>query len=177
MRNVLNLSYSYDLPFGVGKAFLGNRHILSQILGGWSVNGITSIHSGYPEILYVASSTLNNNGPFNTPDKICSNVSYPKSVDQWFNTSCFSNPPLYTFGNAGTSPITAPGVDNWDVSLAKEMKFGENTRLRVEGDFFNVANDPHFGLPDQTYGTPGFGTITSDALPPRIIQLGAKLSF
>lgn len=177
MRNVFNLSYAYELPLGRGKRFLNNRPIISEAVGGWSINGITSIHSGYPEILYVASSTLNNNGPFNTPNLTCPRVSYPKQVNEWFNTNCFTNPALYTFGNSGTAPVTAPGVNNWDVSLAKETKIREGTQLRIEGNFFNIANNPHFGVPNQTYGTAGFGTITSDALPPRIIQLGAKLSF
>ncbi len=176
MRHVFNFSYSYELPFGAGKRFLNNRGVVSSLVGGWSLNGITTFHSGYPEVVQVASTTLNDNGPENTPNLTCSSVSYPKSTNEWFNTSCFSNPPLYTFGNAGTAPIHAPGVDNSDVSLAKETRLKAGTTLRIEADFFNVLNNPHFGTPDTQFGTPGFGTITSDQLPPRIIQLGAKLS-
>lgn len=177
MRNIFNFSYSYELPFGAGKRFFANRKSVSYFVGGWSINGITTFHSGYPELVTVASSTLNNNGPFNTPDLTCQSMSYPKSINEWFNTNCFANPPLYTFGNAGTAPIHAPGVANSDVSLAKETKLKGGTILRIEGDFFNVMNNPHFGTPDTVFGTPGFGSISSDQLPPRIIQLGGKLSF
>lgn len=177
MRHVFNFSYSYELPFGTGKRFLNRGRIVPNLVGGWSINGITVFHSGFPEVALVASTTLNNNGPENVPDLTCPGVSYPKSVNEWFNTSCFSNPPLYTFGNAGTAPVTAPGVDNWDFSLAKVTQLKAGTAFRIEGDFFNVFNNPHFGTPDMQFGTPGFGTISYDQLPPRIIQLGAKLTF
>jgi hypothetical protein len=49
--------------------------------------------------------------------------------------------------------------------------------LKIEAGFFNAFNHPHFGSPNGTFGTGSFGTITSDQLPPREIQLGAKLSF
>jgi hypothetical protein len=47
----------------------------------------------------------------------------------------------------------------------------------LEADFFNLANSPHFANPNTTTGNSGFGTIGGDRLPPRLIQVGAKIQF
>ena len=177
VRNNLVLSYNYPLPFGRGQRFLNKGGVGSTLGGGWSVNGITTFQSGMPQIVEVASSTLNNNGPGNVPNRTCSVIGYPKTVTEWFDTSCFANPAPYTFGNAGTAPLRAPGLNNWDFSLAKDTPLRESVRLRIEFDFFNGWNSPHFAGPNTTFGTAGFGAISGDRLPPRWIQVGAKLSF
>jgi hypothetical protein len=170
-------SYVYDLPFGSGMRFgSGARGVVASLMSGWQTSGILTLRGGYPEEVTVASSTLNNGGPGNVPNLTCP-VSYPKLLNEWFGTSCFSTPALYTFGDAGISPIYAPGVREWDMSLAKETRVTERVHLRIEGDFFNITNTPELGTPSTTYGTPEFGSITSIALPERIIQLGAKVEF
>jgi hypothetical protein len=108
----------------------------------------------------------------------CSSVSTPKTVQEWFNTGCFTAPPPYTFGNSADGHAFGPGIDNWDFSIAKDTPLrSENRRLRFEADFFNLFNNPHFSNPNNSVGNKNFGTISSDRLPPRIIQLGAKFSF
>ena len=96
---------------------------------------------------------------------------------QWFDTSCFSAPAAYTFGNGGVGHVRGPGIDNWDFSIAKDTRFGERPALRIEADFFNIFNAAHFANPNTTQGSSSFGTIGSDRLPPRLIQLGAKFTF
>jgi hypothetical protein len=87
-------------------------------------------------------------------------------------------PPAYTFGNSAVGHIRGPGINNTDFSIAKETTLGaESRRLRVEADFFNLFNMAHFSNPNTTLGNAGFGAISSDRLPPRLIQLGAKVSF
>ncbi len=171
------ITYNYPLPFGSHQRYLNHGGVESALVGGWSVNGITSFQTGEPLHITTASSGLNNNGPSNVPNLTCKSVGYPKSIQQWFDTSCFSTPALYTFGNAGNTPVRSPGLQNWDLSLAKETSLREALHLKIEASFFNVWNHPHFGSPNNSFGTGNFGTITSDRLPPREIQLGAKLSF
>lgn len=177
----LVISYTYDLPFGNGKRFLnGSSGLIGGLFGGWSVNGITTFQSGQPFTVGVANNQLNNNSGGNLADITCSSVATPKTVQQWFNTSCFTAPPAYAFGDAvaGAGGLYGPGIDNWDFSAGKSFALGsENRKLRIEGDFFNLFNNPHFSNPNATYGNSNFGTISSDRLPPRLIQLGAKFSF
>jgi hypothetical protein len=45
----LALSWTYDLPFGKGKAFGGqSKGVVNQIIGGWKVSGTQNYFSGRP---------------------------------------------------------------------------------------------------------------------------------
>jgi hypothetical protein len=49
MRHIFTVSYSYELPFGHGKHFLGGANgVANQIVGGWQVTGITRYNTGLP---------------------------------------------------------------------------------------------------------------------------------
>jgi hypothetical protein len=175
----LVISYEYDLPFGPGKHFIsGASGIAGHLVSGWSINGITTFESGEPFTIGVANNLLNNNSGGNLADITCPSVSMPGTVQQWFNTGCYAAPPAYTFGDAvaGAGGLYGPGIANWDFSIAKDFG-GESRHLRIEGDFFNLFNTPHFSNPNNTFGNSNFGTISSDRLPPRLVQLGAKFSF
>jgi hypothetical protein len=175
----LVISYNYELPFGQGKPFLGSSSgVISHLVSGWSVNGITTFQSGPPMQLVVANNLLNNNGYNNPVNITCTSVPMPKTVAAWFDTGCFAAPPAYTFGNTGVfAYVRGPGINNWDFSFAKNTSIHEKMQLRLEADFFNLFNSPHFSNPNNSLGNSNFGTISSDRLPPRIIQLGAKFSF
>ncbi len=172
-------SYNYELPFGPGKALANNwSGFKGQLVGGWSINGISVFQAGQPLLITVQNNLLNNNGGSNPANITCNSVPTPNTVSQWFNTGCFAPPPAYTFGNTTAGQVFGPGIINSDFSLAKETAlWSENRRLRLEADFFNLFNHPHFSNPNTTLGNSGFGTISSDRLPPRVIQIGAKFSF
>lgn len=172
-------SYNYELPFGKGKGLLNQwSGVRGQLIGGWSINGITTIQSGQPLKMTVADNLLNNNGGDNPANITCSSVRMPKAVNQWFDVNCFAPPPAYTFGNSGVGHARGPGIANSDFSIAKDTTLGaESRRLRLEADFFNIFNKAHFSNPNTTLGNSAFGTISGDRLPPRLIQVGAKFSF
>jgi hypothetical protein len=168
-------SYTYELPFGRGRHW-ATSGALSKIAGGWSVNGITTFRSGQP--LFVQTSTsLLNTGTSNLANITCKTVPRPKQVNQWFDTSCFTDPPPYTFGNSGIGHVRGPGLNNWDFSLFKTTYFDEKRMLELRAEFFNIFNQAHFANPGNTLGTSSFGVISSTGLPSREIQLGAKFSF
>ncbi len=171
------ISYSYELPFGKGKTFLsGVSGVVDSLVGGWAVNGITTVRSGSPLLVNVASSQLNT-GTANRADINCTSVPTPKQVEQWFDPSCFSAPPQYVFGNSGVGHVRGPGVHNWDFSVFKGIRIDEKRNFELRGEFFNIFNQAHFANPGNTFGTTSFGRISSTSLPPRQIQLGAKFLF
>ncbi len=58
--NRFTTAFTYELPFGKGKPFLGNSgRALNYVVGGWSVNTIGIIQDGFP----LSVTQPNNNSP------------------------------------------------------------------------------------------------------------------
>jgi hypothetical protein len=151
---------------------------MNYMVSGWSASGITTYQSGLPLQITVAQNRLGNLGGDNPANITCGHVSEPKTITQWFDTSCFAAPAPFTFGNPGVGHVRGPGIGNWDFSLAKATPLGvESRQLRFEADFFNLFNTAHFSDPGRTFGAGNFGVIGGTRLPPRYIQFGLKLSF
>jgi len=54
-------NYVIELPFGPGKALLGDvRGVRAKLVGGWQINGVTSYRGGYP--ISVSSATVAGGG-------------------------------------------------------------------------------------------------------------------
>ena len=49
-----------------------------------------------------------------------------RTIDRYFDTSCFQSTPLGTFGNSGRNIVEIPGLNNWDVSFLKDTKLAES---------------------------------------------------
>src|SRR5205807_930058 len=45
-------SFFYELPLGHGKRYMNSSGVTDRVLGGWSVSGILSYHSGTPTEVY-----------------------------------------------------------------------------------------------------------------------------
>jgi len=99
-------------------------------------------------------------------------------LDRYFDTSVFSQPPPFTFGNTARtlSDIRAPGAVNFDFSLLKNIPLGRRVTAQLRAEAFNLLNRPNFGAPGTTFGTSSFGVISS-ASDARVIQFGFKLRY
>jgi len=105
-------------------------------------------------------------------------------------------PPLGQFGNMSRNMFPDTGFKNFDFSIAKNFTFGEQYRLQLRAEFFNILNHPNFanpyggqngfGLNDPSAASFGCGCATPDiaaANPaigsggPRSVQLAAKFVF
>ena len=172
VRSRLVFSPIWALPFGHGKS------VASRVIGNWQVSGIFSAQTGRP---LTATESGNISGTLQNSDRPnvvagCNPNDGPKTVGQWFNTSCFTLPSTNSFGNAGRNIITGPGLVNLDVSLARIFVLREKLRLQFRAEAFNVANHPNFNYPAGVQNSATFGQISS-ANDPRQIQLGLKLAF
>ena len=89
----------------------------------------------------------------------------------------FSLPALYTFGNAPRNAVIGPGLQEFDISLQKEIALiRESTRLQFRAEAYNLLNRPNFNIPNRTAFTANFGTISS-AQDSRQLQFALKLIF
>ncbi len=175
----LAVSYLYELPVGTGKAFGGSMNpILDAIIGGWQINGITTLQSGQVYTPNVANQRTNA-GPGGDirPHRIGTGElpSDQRTVQRWFDKSAFVVP-VFEFGNSGRNILRGPGLVNFDFSTFKDFQFSERIGLQFRAEFFNIFNHANFNNPNRAVDIPAGGTITS-ARDPRQVQLGLKLLF
>jgi hypothetical protein len=102
-------------------------------------------------------------------------------IAQWFNTSVFTLPPSYSYGNVSrTLPDTrGPSVTNINVTLVRNFRLREHLDLQFRGEAFNLLNRPHFWLPVTAMSSVQFGQVTSTQVAqlPRVLQFALKLKF
>jgi hypothetical protein len=178
---VLTLSYVYELPFGRNKQWLSAVSPLEDALvGGWGISGITNFRSGAPLLITASSSGLLPQNQGQRANYVCGVPNNPRTISQWIDTACWSQPQGFVFGNAGVGEGGAygPRYQDWDLSVNKSVLFGEDGRmaLRFQATFTNVFNHVNLQSPDTNQPDGNFGVITSDFLA-RQGQLGMTFSF
>jgi len=191
--HVLAANYVYDLP-NIAKHF-GGAKWLGVITDNFQLSGVTQFMTGTP--IDLNNSFAFPSGNFN-------------GGNQWGAV------PLYFIldksGNALLPPIGAPvrgtrdilragGMQNWDMSLFKNIKLGSGERysLQLRLEAYNAFNHPNFNqknygvsvngpwpwtgdptLPLTISKNSNWGTNSSQysgAGGPRVVQLGAKVYF
>jgi len=197
---VLELNYSYLLPFGHGQMFLSSAgNLVNKAISGWQFTGITDIQSGQPfSVTYSAPGSYTPPGT-STPyvglvsgrASVVPGVAlYPasKSRAQWFNPAAFTAPtnsagiPGAAYGNSGYNMLRGPRFQGWDMSLQKNTRFGDRYNVQLRADSFNVFNHPNLGTPNASISnTATVGTITSISGTPayeqRTVEFAVKFSF
>ncbi|HEX5875231.1 MAG TPA: TonB-dependent receptor [Pyrinomonadaceae bacterium] len=184
VRHRLSASYSYSLPFGKGRHYLADNGLISTILSGWETHGIVTLQTGRPFTVALLSEIDNSGtgrsilgfGANDRPNLVGDPELSNGSTLQWFNTAAFAFPAPGTFGNAGRNILEGTGFQNVNASLVKNTALTERVNLQFRAEAFNLFNHPNFNLPDNFFGSPTFGRITS-ARDPRHIQFGLKLLF
>lgn len=176
-KHVLSFNHSLESPFGPGRKYV-THGVAGQILGGWSLNGIWTAHSGLRLTPVLGTSVSNSSGGgTQRPNRVGNgNLSSGQSIYHWFDTTAFVAPAQFTFGNSGTGLITGPNSFNVDMSLIRNFKLTERFGLNFRAEAFNFLNHTNFGSPNVSIGTASAGIISS-AAGARIVQLAAKVTF
>ncbi|HEY3836293.1 MAG TPA: hypothetical protein VGL72_06965, partial [Bryobacteraceae bacterium] len=177
--HVLQLGWVYTLPLGKGRQFLNNSKVADVILGHWSVNGITSAYTGTPFTVTAPGSSLNAPNNTQTADQIAP-VMFLGQVGpggHYYATSSFAAVTQVRFGTTGRNLLRNPGLFNTDLDITREFPIRDKLKLTFRGEFFNIANDSHFGGVSSSSVTSGsFMQITS-ASGERQIRLGLRLTW
>ena len=163
----------YELPiFKLSKGFK------RAVLGGWQVSGIWSGFSGGP---LGVSSNVNNTfsqGGGQRPNwsGISAKISNPTTA-RWFDTTQFTNPPNYTFGNTGRTfnDLRSDVTRQLDATVSKNFRIRERITLQFRSEFFNLSNTVRFAPPNTSFGNVQFGQVTAQGNQPRVIQFSLKL--
>lgn len=179
----LVVSGIYELPFGRGKRFGTSMPSgLNKMLGGWQLNSIFQIQSGYPFSIGAVDVSGTNSSAFPRANLV-GNPHAPDPVDptRVFNRYAFAQPAPGTFGNSGRNILRGAGLNNWDISLFKNTSLSERFNLQFRAEFFNAFNHTQFGpFPGNFFSldpNSSFGVYRSTQHAARIIELALKLSF
>ncbi|MBV9435398.1 MAG: TonB-dependent receptor, partial [Acidobacteria bacterium] len=205
----------YELPAGRGKRFFQSGP-LSWILGNWRTESILQARSGQPFTLQVSGDIANlqgssPNGPgtygrpneiadpfvagpvLANPDPKChlttnqggSAPTVVRTATNYYNPCAFAVP-VASFGTMGRDALRSPAVFNTDLSLTKGFPIGEEKRLDLNFQFFNIFNVQNWDTPNivqvNSSGStinPKAGLINSLAAgtTPREMQFGLHFYF
>jgi hypothetical protein len=182
-----SISGSYELPFGRTRRWLHDAgSFASKMVGGWQLNGIATILSGFPFTPLVGSNR-SGDGDTRNPDRVSINPTFPgpillRSPSKWFDPNAFRLPTPGTYGNIGRGTLTGPGLGEVDMSIFKNTLLSEKFNLQFRTEVFNLLNRANFGPINTTVFSagavsPSAGTITTLATSARQIQFGLKLIF
>ena len=115
IAHLFSAQLTYELPVGKGRQFLPNANkIVDAVVGGWDYSAFITIRSG---LRFDVTSTVSllNNGQANRANRTCSGTISNPNVNQWFNTSCFTDDLVPdTYGNAGINPLYTDGLQQVD---------------------------------------------------------------
>ncbi|HET9741824.1 MAG TPA: carboxypeptidase-like regulatory domain-containing protein [Terriglobales bacterium] len=184
VRHRFVFSPVYDIPF---------RHngFLGRVLGGWEINGILTLSTGFPydisygggvsyslwcaagENFYACPDIPNQTGPLQLANPRTGGA----TNSHWFTPgTTFTDEALGSFGNIHRNPFHGPGIINTDVGLYKNLFLTESKYIQLRLESYNVFNHTNFNNPDGNFLDSTFGQITSAAAG-RQTQLAAKFYF
>ena len=184
-------SFDYALPFGRGKAVLGNaRRLVNYLVGGWEAAGIVTLRSGIP-FTPTINGDVANTGVTSQRPQVIGSPTYVGSPSCWFyvaaNSACtaldptgvsaFAAPATYTYGDGGRNTLRANGLKQVDFSMLKTIPFDEIRQLQLRAEVFNILNHPTFSAPGTAINSSTGGQVTTTLNAARIIQLGVKFIF
>jgi len=166
---VLNFSWVWSIPY-----FQSARGIEQAVVGGWKYSGVTTIQSGFMNNLGLSAA---HPGIANRPDVNSGASTFgPKTVNEWFNTAAYFQPPPGYFGDAATYSVHGPGTVNFDMALYKDFKIKERHTFEFRAELFNIFNHTNFAALSTSFGAANFGAVTS-ARDPRIAEFALRYQF
>ena len=173
-KYVYKASGIYELPFGKGKALLNSGKWWQNQLGGWRFSGLFTIEGGFPFNVNATDNSNTGGGIQMRAEETCNGNNGPHTVTEWFNTTCYTNPAVNTFGNERRNNLVGPRNTNLDLAAFKEFPIWENLTFQFRTDAFSALNHPLPDQPQNTCCTGTFGEITGWG-GARNLQLSTKV--
>jgi hypothetical protein len=192
VRHVLTMNGTWQLPFG--ESLTGVAGALAR---GWQVNGIAMVRSGVP-----FSPALQTQSNWSRSGNVAPGAEDRPNLrpgvnradivrggpTQYFDPNAFELQPRGVLGDAGRNMLTGPGLVNVDLALVNTTRWpalGDDGRIELRVEAFNVFNRTNFAIPNRVVFSPSegqaplptAGRITTTMTDARQIQLGVKMRF
>jgi hypothetical protein len=190
--HIFSLNYIWDIP---ALSRVWNHGVVKALFDGWQLSGITSLVTGKP---FTPSFSVTpgfdfTGGSVGTRPIMLGNPNLSRptraadGTPVFLDGSVFARPPRLFPGGIGTTPRNAarrPGVNNWDISVFKNIPLGESRNLQFRWETYNVFNHTNFNNLDGALSfdangnqiNRNFGAATS-ARPPRVMQGSLRINF
>jgi len=202
VRHVININAIWEIPIGRGRRLFSNSNKwVNGVVGGWQLAGIYRWNSGLPAPNFVddarwatnwnvQSAVVRTRELHSCPDR--GGADAPKLF------GCDPTAAYHSFRNAfpgesgDRNVFRLPGYVSLDLGLSKSfgLPWGENQKLQIRWEAFNVTNTQHFGKMDISRTGTGVTLDPSTATPPpnwsnftaiqgspRVMQFGFRYSF
>ena len=169
-------SYVQELPFGAGKHF-DLTGVADAVVGGWQLNAIYTAQSGIPFSVGTSKNRgLSRNSRYANRIGDGSLSRGERDPSGWFDTKAFDTVATNRHGNSGRNILDAPGINNVDLGISKDIRFMEQAQLQIRFELFNMFNHAFFSHPTGNVDSGTFGVI-SRAADARELQFGLKIIF
>ena len=166
VRNSFTSFISYAVP--------GSARF-KAVTGGWQVNSLLTFHGGQPFTVHASgdlSGTNEGNDRVNQigDPRVGSGGQHPGAT--WIDLNAFRDPTPGTFGDTRRYAYYGPGYSDVDLSVFKNMRFGEHLTIQLRAEMFNLFNRNNFAPPSITFATcpasgiSNGGTCTPGAFDP-----------
>ncbi len=155
VRHRFVAALTYDIP-PFSKQF-------PKIGDGWQVNGIVTLRTGSPFHVNLFDDYNGSGEYFPRPDLVGNPFEGTRAPDRFLNLAAFKVPCTLDskgdgsagscipgtqhFGNLGRNSLTGPSYANIDLSIGKTTPLGEQVKLQIRAEVFNVLNHPNFSSP------------------------------
>lgn len=174
-RHTFVAAYTYRLPDTKVLGVIGK-----QVLSGWQINGITSLHTGSPFTI-TSGQDSNRNGVVNDRADV---IGQPYAgvlrtrqgkIAEYFNPASFAAP-TGPYGNEQRNFMESAGYVDTDLSIFKEFKLPQHLNMQFRAEAYNAFDNVNLGNPVAALSSPNVGKILT-AGSPRILQFALKLFF
>lgn len=181
----ISASYTYELPFGKGKRFFADNEVMTHMLGGWNLSGLSSWRGGQPlslRPLFNRTGGIVGNLRVNIVPGVDPQVEKP-SPEQWFNPAAFAQPDDFTLGDGPrTHPyLRDPGAQVHHLSLTKRIELTSDTSLEFVSEAFNFLNHANLNDPDTRIGSEANPNLNAGKIigsaGGRVMQFGLRILF
>ena len=164
-------NYVYDLP-GITKHFGGPKW-LSYITDHYQLSGITQFMTGAPVDL---------NSSFSFPPGSVTGSNQYGAIPFYYSLDQSGNPVLPAIGlpvRGTRDSLRNGGMQNWDMSLFKNIPLGESRSLQLRLEAFNALNGMNWSNPNLTETASDFGKTNTQASGyyGRQIQYSVRVQF
>jgi hypothetical protein len=161
-------NFVYELPFKRDQ-----KGMAGHLLGGWQLNSFFTFQSGSPFTVLLGADPA---GALNGISGLVGNAIRPNintdlnlsgmSIEQIrvaagartctiagtavTGAGCFFSTvtAAQRVGDAGRNILRTDGINRLDFGILKNTRIGENQRIQIRADFFNLTNTRDFGVPE-----------------------------